>query len=85
VKGELISRFHADEDKLLTYVSAILEGIPQDELIRVFQNWVERVGNVIDTGGECICSQNFVPMQKSPGIGPSYQPRSFLNTLSPGK
>jgi hypothetical protein len=38
VKGKLIGHFIANDDDLLTQVTAILEGISQNELNRIFQN-----------------------------------------------
>jgi hypothetical protein len=43
VKGKLIGHFIANDDKYLTQMTAILERISQNELNRIFQNWVEKV------------------------------------------
>jgi hypothetical protein len=44
VKGDLSKDFIADDDNLLTQVTAILEGICQDELNRVFGTGSKRLG-----------------------------------------
>jgi hypothetical protein len=55
VKCELIDHLIVNDNSLLTETVAFSEGISRDELNRVFQDWIERIGNVIDSGEESGC------------------------------
>jgi hypothetical protein len=44
----------ADEDQFFESVQAILRGIDQEELNRIFQAWVQRVQEVSEDNGDYI-------------------------------
>jgi hypothetical protein len=44
----------ADEDQFFESLEAILRGIDQEELNRVFQAWVERVRKVSEGNGDYV-------------------------------
>jgi hypothetical protein len=70
VKSELTCHFMTDNDDRLTGAIGVFDSISQDDLNHVVGNCIERVRNIIDTGGKYVCLQIFALMQQFPGTGP---------------
>jgi hypothetical protein len=54
VKKKLERTQMADEDQFFESLEAILRGIDQEELNRVFQAWVERIRKVSEGNGDYV-------------------------------
>jgi hypothetical protein len=54
MKQRLVKCHGTTKEELFQNVNEILESISEDELVHVFLNWMTKLGQVIDMGGEYI-------------------------------